>query len=237
MRIWRLLFVGLLGSFVSVGALEAQELGLGGLKENLDLPLDAIGEVGEEEEAPEVVNFYGQNLEGDGFFYSIDASGSMRDSQELTKAKQEITRNVSEFSEKTEFGIVLFWSTITKYPTSGRPVAANAGSKQAAISWLAGQQGGTGSCMMEGLREALQMANMSAAKRKVVVYVGDGGGTCNGSNEQDYLRKMVSTITAQNYQRAQVNTIGVMMGTSRQMQESFMKQLSAANNGTYRRIY
>lgn len=85
MRLWRGLLIGLVGfGFASFGgSLQAQDLGSGGLKENLDLPLDAIGEAGEEEDAPEVVNFYGQTLEGDGFFYAVDRSGSMQDSGEL----------------------------------------------------------------------------------------------------------------------------------------------------------
>ena len=53
------------------------------IKENLDLPFDALGEDEEEEEAPEVVNFYNTNLEGDGFFYVIDRSVSMQNAGEL----------------------------------------------------------------------------------------------------------------------------------------------------------
>lgn len=108
--------------------------------------------------------------------------------------------------------------------------------KSAALSWISGMAGGSGSCMMEGVREALSMANLASAKRKVVVYVGDGGGTCHGANEQDYLRKMVGIITSQNYQRVQINCVGVLMGTSRTVQENFMKQLAASNGGSYRRI-
>lgn len=238
MRLWRGLLIGLVGfGFASFGgSLQAQDLGSGGLKENLDLPLDAIGEAGEEEDAPEVVNFYGQTLEGDGFFYAVDRSGSMQDSGELARAKQEISRNISEFSDRTEFGVVFLDGGIQKFPSSGRPVEANPGMKSAALSWISGMAGGSGSCMMEGVREALSMANLASAKRKVVVYVGDGGGTCHGANEQDYLRKMVGIITSQNYQRVQINCVGVLMGTSRTVQENFMKQLAASNGGSYRRI-
>jgi hypothetical protein len=212
----------------------AQELG--GLKDNLDLPLDAIGESTETEESVEVVVFYGQNLEGDGFFYTIDRSGSMQDSGELARAKQEISRNVSEFSDRTQFGIVFFDARVNRFPSSGRPVEANPGMKAAALSWVAGMAGGSGSCMMEGVRAALDMASFASAKRRVVVYVGDGGGTCMGANEQDYLKKMVATVTSQNYNRVIINCIGVLMDASRTMQENFMKQLAQANGGAYRRI-
>jgi hypothetical protein len=215
----------------------AQDLGDLGLKVNLDLPIEADGgKTGDDEDPPEVVNFYGQNLEGDGFFYSVDRSGSMQDSGELPRAKQEISRNVSEFSNKTQFGIVFFAADISKFPSSGRPVEANPGMKSAAMSFISGIPGSSGSCMLQGLREALQFANLASVKRKVLVYVGDGGGTCMGSNEQTYLQQMVGQVTSQNYQRVQINCVGVLMGESRTMQENFMKQLCAANGGTYRRI-
>ena len=207
------------------------------LKANLDLPLDAdSGRTTEDEDPPEVVSFFGQNLEGDGFFYAVDRSGSMQDSGELGKAKQEISRNISEFSNKTQFAVVFLDVGILKFPSSGRPVEANPGMKSAALSWISGVNGGGGSCMMQGIREALNFANLSSVKRKVVVYVGDGGGTCMGASEQNYLRQMVGTITSQNYQRAQINCVGVLMGNGRAMQEGFMKQLVNANGGTYRRI-
>lgn len=45
-------------------------------KENLDLPFDAFGISEDEKEAPEVVFFYGQQYEGDGFFFCLDRSSS-----------------------------------------------------------------------------------------------------------------------------------------------------------------
>ncbi|MCZ6796298.1 MAG: hypothetical protein O7J95_22020 [Planctomycetota bacterium] len=219
-------------------ALAAQDLGQGGLKENLDLPFDARGEHSDEEEdPPEVVIFYGQNYEGDGFFYIIDRSTTMQDRGELRRAKQEVARNVSEFSPATQFAIVFFDAGITKFPTSGRPAEAKPGMKVAALSWIANMPGGRGSCMMQGVRVGLQFANLSNVKRKVLVYVGDGGGTCSASQqgEQAYLRNMVNTITSQNYQRVQINCVGVLMG-GRGMQEGFLKQLASANRGTYRQI-
>ena len=218
--------------------IQAQDLGGTGLKENLDLPFDARGDgTGEDEDPPEVVSFYGQNLEGDGFFYTVDRSGSMFDQGELRRAKQEISRNISEFSSKTQFAVVFFDASILKFPQGGRPTEANPAMKGAALSWINGMGRGGGSCMMQGLREALQFANLASAKRKVIVYVGDGGGTCPGrtGSEQQYLQNMVTTITAQNYQRIQINCIGVLMN-GRTTQRNYMKLVASANGGTYREI-
>jgi Mg-chelatase subunit ChlD len=212
----------------------AQEIGGGGNKANLDLPYDAGGDGTEEEDAPETILFYGQQYEGDGFFYTVDRSGSMQDSGELNRAKLEIVRNISEFSDRTEFGVNFFDGGIQKFPQGGKP--ASGSQKQAAIGWVHGTQGGSGSCCQLGLVTALQYANQSTAQRKVVVYVGDGGGTCHGQNEDSYLQQTMTVVTSQNYQRVQINTIGVLMQGRQPKHFNFLKQLAAANGGTYTTI-
>src|SRR5881296_3444472 len=98
-------FLFLSSLLLSTQELKAQSIGSGaggsgaGTKENLDLPFNALGAAEDEEDAPEVVTFYGQQLEGDGFFYVIDHSLSMTESGELIIAKREVVRNISEFSE------------------------------------------------------------------------------------------------------------------------------------------
>ena len=42
-------------------------------------------------------------------------------------------------------------------------------------------------------------------------------------------------MAQQNYKRVTINTIGVMM-SGRGMQETFLRNLSRANGGTYKRI-
>ena len=212
-----------------------QNVGSVGTKENLDLPVDAVGENITEEDAPEVVIFYGQQLEGDGFFYAVDRSGSMQDRGELARAKQEISRNIQEFSDRTEFGIVFFDSGVLRYPSTGRPIEATAGMKSAALSWIAAVGGGSGSCCQEGLLAALQIANFASCERKVLCYVGDGGGTCRGQSESTYLNQTIQRISQQNYQRVTINSVGVMM-SGRGTQETFLRNLARGNGGTYKRI-
>lgn len=205
-----------------------------GLKANLDLPFDAIGGSEEDEELPEVVVFYGTNLEGDGFFYVIDRSGSMMDSGELDTAKREVARNIAEFSEAIEFGVVFFDKAAVTFPTNGQPAEATPALKSAATTFVQTAQRGRGSCPQSGLSAGLKMANLSSARRKIVVYLGDGGGTCAGANEEDYLNETLTAISAQNLQRLQINAIGVLdVG---HIQEKFLKSLASMNGGTYTRI-
>jgi hypothetical protein len=228
--VWVLVFLA-----VAPGA-PAQDLGVGGTgtKENLDLPFDARGESEEEEDAPEIVNFYGQQLEGDGFFYVVDRSWSMGDNGELDIAKREMVRNVNEFTSRVQFGMVFFDAAIRKFPASGTPAEANPALKGSAISFIQATQSGSGSCCQQALVAGLQLANMASSKRKVLVYLGDGGGTCQGADESLYLRQTLAAVTSQNYQRIQINAIGVL--SPGRINEDFMKRLASSNGGTYTRI-
>src|SRR5262245_687158 len=189
---------------VPVGAW-SQSLGGGAaVKENLDLPFDAIGENENEEEAPEIVSFYGTQLEGDGFFYVIDKSGSMQDSGELNIAKREVTRNITEFSDKVRFGIFFFSKDVVKFPQRGQAAAANPAMQASGTNFNQPAQSTTGSCPQAGLSAALLMASNCSSKRKVIVYLGDGGGTCPGSSEGEYLKQTLAAVAAQNWQRIQI---------------------------------
>ena len=213
----------------------AQELGgTGGTKENLDLPFDAIGDEQEEENAPEIVTFYGQTIEGDGIFYVVDHSSTMTDSGELAIAKRELIRNITEFAERVQFGIVFFDANVMKFPASGMPTEATAGMKASAISWVESVPNGWGTCCQQGIAEAIQMVNRSSVQRKVLVYLGDGGGTCPGADEATYLQQTLAAVTALNFQRIQINTIGIL--NPGPINEDFMRRLAAQNGGTYHRV-
>ncbi len=230
MRIYSSVVLLVIISGLSVGhrPLRAQSLQLMDLKQNLDLPFN--GALVERDR----IRFYGSEYELDGIFYVIDRSGSMQDSGELEVAKQEVSRNIGELSPEVQFGIVFFDRGITKFPSSGRPADASAAMKAAAINYIQSVPGGGGSCVQQGLVEGLLFANLSTADRKVLLYVGDGGGTCNGANEQSYLNQTLSLVKSQNFQRTQVNSIGVLdLGN---VQENFLQALSHMNYGVYRKI-
>ncbi|MDO8508548.1 MAG: VWA domain-containing protein [Nanoarchaeota archaeon] len=204
------------------------------LKQNLDLPYDAIGASEDEEDAPEIISFYGQNFEGDAFLYVIDKSSSMRDSGELEIAKKEVIKNVAEFSPRVQFGIVDFDTNVQSYPNSNSLLDANPANKSNAISYINSIQGSQGSCCEEALLKGIRMINSSNSPRRVVNYVGDGGGTCKGANEAEYLQRSVKTVTSANFKRAQINSIQVL--DSQNLNEEFLKNLASANKGTYVKI-
>ena len=214
---------------LSVGHLSvrAQSLDLMHLKQNLDLPFN--GGLVESDR----IRFYGSEYELDGIFYVIDHSSSMSQG-ELPVAKREVIRNIQELSHQTEIGIVFFDRNITKFPASGRPAYATAAIKAAAISYVNSIPGGGGSCCQQGLMEGLLFANLSTADRKVLLYVGDGGGHCNGANQTTYLQQTLGVVKGQNFQRAQINAIGVVDVSN--VGDDFLRSLATGNGGTYVKI-
>ena len=207
----------------------AQSALTGGTKENLDLPFDAIGENEEEEDAPEVVTFYGTQLEGDGFFYIIDRSGTMQSVGELQRAKQEVIKNITEFSERVQFGVFFFDAGLTKFPSSGQPADANPAMKASGISYVSSTPGGGGTCPQAALLAALRMSQQASAKRKVIVFLSDGHANCSGAGEDTYKAATLAAVSGSNFQRAVINTIGVL----EVLDETFMRSLAASNGGTY----
>src|SRR5688572_4383591 len=162
------LFLGL----VALPPAAAQSLGGSvATKENLDLPYDALGEAEAEEDAPEIVTFYGTQHEGDGFFYVIDRSSSMANG-EMEVAKKEVVKNITEFSERVFFGVFFFDKDLIKFPASGQAAEANPAMKASAINWVMAAKSGGGSCVQRGLSEGLRMANGCPAKRAVIIYLG-----------------------------------------------------------------
>lgn len=227
-HIWTPIVLIVLGLVIYRAAPRLPAQGIGSTsqsKENLDLPYDAVGEGSEESDAPDIIIFYGQSYEGDGIFYVIDRSGSMQGSGELDIAKREVVRNITEFSSRIQFGIVFFDSNVLKYPSSGQPVDANSGNKQAAIGWVMGMPGGSGSAMSLGMFAGLEIANKASSDRRTLIYVGDGGG---------HSAALMGQIKGKNTGRAKINAVGVLDVSVDSRQ--FLQKMAQSNGGTYTEI-
>src|SRR5262245_3871879 len=107
--------VGLLPSSRDLFAQEGSGGGAAS-KENLDLPFDALADSSDEEEAPEVIVFYGQQYEANFVAFCCDKSGTMSQEAKFQKLQKEVIKNVMQFSDKVQFGIVFFDAGMTKFP-------------------------------------------------------------------------------------------------------------------------
>lgn len=220
---------------VSSTALRGQDLAGGSfLRENLDLPYNSGGRAGEEEEeeAPEVVVFYGQTYETDATFFCLDQSLSMGGG-EWEALQAELTRVVTEFSSAMEFGIVFFHEEATVFPGTKRPARASPAMKQAAIAMVKGTSASDQStCFLSGLREALRMANRCTVQRKTIIFMSDGKATCTGEDTVTYVQKTLSEVKGLNTKKATINTVGIGF----EVIEYFLKSLAEQNGGRYERL-
>ncbi len=223
-----------IGFFPSARTALAQEGSQGGAsKANLDLPFDALAESDDEEEAPEIIVFYSQQYEGDGFFYSCDMSGSMNEEAKFKKLQREVIKNVSQFSEKVQFSFCFYDTGLKKFPTNGRPADANAAMKAAAIAFVMTVTPGHGSCSKPSLIAALQFANQASSKRKVIIHLSDGQNYCNSMDKDQYDQQILAEVAAKNTQRVKINTICI--GTQ-DVNEAWMRKLAFQNNGQASRV-
>ena len=252
---------GLIAFALLVGLCVATVLGLsqdvGNSREslNLDLPVNS-GDPwapAEEEEAPAIIFFYGQQFEGDVFVFCVERSGSMNDQGELARAKREVIRNIQELSDQTEFAVCFFDTGILKWPPNDRPILANAQNRATACNWVASVGVGDLSCPKEGLPRSLQTINRSVKDRRCLIYVGDGGGTCYKKGweqqcppeisansdlefEQWYLADTLARVDELNHKNVSINTVGVRLRAELDINQSFVRVLAQRNAGVSRRI-
>jgi len=208
--------------------------GGGASKENLDLPFDALADSeDDDEQAPEVIVFYAQQYEGDGFFYSCDMSGSMNEESKIKKLQREVIKNVSQFSEKVQFSFCFYDAGLKKFPANGRPADANPAMKAAAIAYVMSITPGHGSCGKPSLLAALQFASQSSSKRKVIIHLSDGQNYCNNMDKATYDQQILAEVSAKNTQRVKINSICI--GVS-DVNEEWMRKLAFQNNGQASRV-
>jgi len=203
------------------------------VKANLDLPFDAGGDGEEDEDAPEIVVFYGQQYEGDGFFFCCDKSLSMRGAP-LQRLQREVIKSVEQLSSGTQFAIVFFDSRVYKFPETGSPAIVSAPVKNSVVNFVLSVPIGSSSCYKEGLVTTLNFATQSTAKRKVVIVLGDGQPWCAGYDRETYANETLETVRQMNTSMTKINAI--CLGPPRSTDEEWMRTLAIMNHGTYSRI-
>ena len=220
-------------SFPPPGAppLGAQENGAV-LKANLDLPFDAGGHEEVDDPGPDLVVFYGQQYEADGIFFCCDKSGSMK-GEPFKRLQREVIKSLSAFSERAQFGIVLFDSVTEKFPATGKPAQADPAMKGAAIQWVMSRKPGGHSCYQEALLTALNFANQSTARRKIIIVLGDGILNCPGHDAKKYRSDTLEQVRTKNVAQVRINAI--CLGWV-EVDEEWMRTLATENQGSFARI-
>jgi hypothetical protein len=196
-----------------------------GARRPLDLPSGGAGDGDDEEDAPETINFWGGEYEGDAFFWCLDKSCSMSWNGEIEDLKQEFTQTLNSLSSQAEFGVVAFSEGHVSWNPS--PQRANPANKGSATAWVLALNAAGWTCLGPAGVETLNIANQCSKQMKQVLVLSDGEPYCNGANT---ATQSLADITAANWQQSPVNTIYI---SSDNGGITFMQQLASQNNGTF----
>ncbi len=173
-------------------------------------------------------SFCGRDFDGSAIVFVVDRSGSNNHGFGLAKAK--IADLIERSAPHFEFGVVFSDRSVYRFPESGGALRATRQHKNELKAAVSGMPGGAGSCPHLGLLVALEMANESRAERKFVVYMGDGGGTCQGVPEAQYLRQTLAEIQAKNGGEVVIHCVNSQPGS--RLHSDFLYELSDATGGT-----
>ena len=191
----------------------------------LDLPSGGTGDDDDEEDAPETINFWGGEYEGDAFFWCLDKSCSMSWNGEIEDLKQEFTQTLNSLSSQAEFGVVAFSEGHSVW--NPMPQRANPANKGSATAWVLNLNAAGWTCLGPAAVETLNIANQCSKAMKQVLILSDGEPYCNGVNT---TQQVLNDVAAANWQQIPVNTIYIAADSGG---ISFMQQLAAQNNGTF----
>lgn len=178
--------------------------------------------------------FFGVDLEFDCIVFVVDRSTTMVDLPflRLETAKREVVRALRQLPEGSEFGIVFFDWWVLLFPEGGFPASVSPGTVNEAWFFVQTTEGGMWTCPEGGLIAAISMARRASGRRKLIAFLSDGGGTCDGADEAAYLSETVRVVTDYNQGEVRIHTFGIAVPESGPG-ESFLKDLAAANGGTY----
>ena len=197
---------------------------------NLDLPFQASGSDAAEEEAPEIVVFLGSVYETDSVVFCLDSSLSMTEGEWEVLLRQ-MERTVASFSERLHFGWVSFHDRITLHPPDRKPVAATETAKRVAMERLRQVKPGSWTCVLEGMLEAVHMAQRADPARKAVILLSDGKPACPGHDFVTYREEIFSSLRGDAARGVTIHTIGI----GSDIDEDFLGRLAREHGGTFRR--
>ena len=225
-------------AFLAPDSTAGQEFQGGLLKANLDLPYNA-GALSddEDEDAPEILIFYGAQYEASAVAFALDESGSMRDQGRWQLQTREVTRAIRELSGRAEFSVVYYGSRVSAF--RNRTVKATPGNKLAGIHFVNSRSPNGDTCIAEGTIKALKIVQRSASQHRAVIVTSDGRpdvcATGNRANAQQQQILLQQTLAANPGRAVRVHTIFV--GRSNDPEAiSFMKRLAGVHGGTFKLV-
>ena len=182
--------------------------GAGAARRPLDLPSGGTTHSEEEEEeAPDLIHFYGHDHEGDNFVWVLDISGSMGDEtggELIDQLKMEFSQAVTSLSRTSSFSALAFDNNLYPFDMVSRMAVPSR--KNAAISWCNGLIAEGATCLTVATITGLEISRTRQTDSTRLIIVGDGVPYCYGEVD---LEQSISDIQNANWEQIPIDAVYV----------------------------
>ena len=179
--------------------------------------------------------FYGEELSGDAVIFVTESSVAMLESGELNVAKHtHILPVIEDMPDGTHFAAVFFDIGLMRFPAGAELAIASDETRTSGRTFVNQIPPGAGTCGGAALLSAIESARLSAARRKLILYVSGGGG-CTAESEEVYLRRILEEVTLANSGVARIYTFEAPFSTT--SGKAFLKDLAEQNGGIHVSVY
>jgi hypothetical protein len=209
----------------------------------LDLP-DGFSLTEEEEDAPELIEFYSNEYEGDAWFFCLDKSDSMSantagGSPKYMVRNRETIKALSALTKRSTATCLFYdWKKQNSDIFGDPPVRMDEAGKARMIAQVSrmtvANHSGADSCINAGMLRILQVVNKSTNSHRVIMLVADGRAQCSGDTEDP--NRIFQSITSNNIHRAPINTIytGAQSGGDWDIGKPLLERLARATGGKFK---
>jgi hypothetical protein len=173
----------------------------------LDLP-DGSGFSEEEEDQPELIDYYSDQFEGDAFVFVNDRSSSMTavigSKTKFQILKEEMLRAISGLSERSVVSVT-FYDGTGSVVIGDPPIKMTSAGKARVASQLTTVQTTSGSCIVtHGAKKGFELLQKTKNEFRTMFITSDGRTHCNGEDSPDVA---FAKIMAMNVLRVPINTV------------------------------
>ncbi len=218
-------------TFVSTA--QAEDNGRSGLKRPLDLPAKGAAKQEEDEDAPETILFYGQEFEGDAFFWCIPAYGFCGETDTFASIRTEVTNAVTQLTSRSMIDLVAYNSAT--YVWRPKAQRATGGNKAGAIAWMNMLVPIESHCLLEAALTTLGISQATNKPKKVLIVMGARTPYCGTDGGTEYSEQCLMQITTANYENSKINTV-YFTSSFYSGEQSFYVELAAMNGGSFRQV-
>jgi hypothetical protein len=232
----------ILGLSITPGHIfSASPLGIG--QRFLDLP-DGFSITEEEEDAPEFIEFYSNEYEGDAWFFCLDKSDSMSNntaggSPKYMVRNRETIKALSALTKRSTATCLFFdWKKENSDIFGDPPLRMDNSGKARMIAQVSrmtvANHSGSDSCINAGMLRILRVVNKSTNSYRVIMLVADGRAQCSGDTEDP--NRIFQSITSNNIHRVPINTVytGAQSGDDWTIGKPLLERLARATGGKFK---